>query len=282
MPSSGDSLNIESGDFTKGAELDESAIDSVLGFLGSGGSSGQETLAKLENSIGASDTGADGIAELRAMAELFTASGYGQDRIAIDPSIVRGLDYYTGPVFEAELTFEARSDDGQLIRFGSVGGGGRYDGLVARFKGVEIPATGFSLGVSRLFAALEVLGKVGIAGADAPVIVLVMDREHMGEYMAMGAELRSAGLRTEVYMGGSGVRAQMKYADKRGAAVVVMEGEDERARGEVTLKDLVLGAEKSREITDNEAWRSGAAAQVSVKRSDLVNQVKSMLQRTSS
>lgn len=272
----------ESGDFTKGAGLDDRSIDAVLGFLGAGGVSADETLAGLEEAVGSSETGADGIAELRIMADLFSASGYGQERIAVDPSIVRGLDYYTGPVFEAELTFEARSEDGQLIRFGSVGGGGRYDGLVARFKGVEIPATGFSLGVSRLYAALDSLDKAETAGADAPVIVLVMDRDRMGDYMAMGAELRAAGLRAEVYMGGSGVRAQMKYADKRGASVVVMEGEDERERGEVTLKDLVLGSEKSREITDNEAWRSGAEAQMAVKRSDLVDGVKSILQRRAS
>lgn len=269
-----------SGDFTKGAGLEAAAIDKVLGFLGAGGDSAEDTLSALEQAVGGSEAGADGIGELRLMAELFSAAGYGQDRIAIDPSIVRGLDYYTGPVFEAELTFEARSDDGQLIRFGSVGGGGRYDGLVARFKGIEIPATGFSLGVSRLQAALQVLDKAEAGAADAPVIVLVMDREYMGRYMEMAAELRAAGLRAEVYMGGSGVRAQMKYADKRGAAVVVMEGEDERGRGEITLKDLALGAQKSREITDNEAWRSGAAAQIAVKRSGLVAGVKTILQRT--
>ncbi len=272
----------ESGDFTAGAGLDDAAIDKVLAFLGAGGGSADETLARLGAAVGGLEIGAEGINELRMMAELFAAAGYGPDRIAIDPSIVRGLDYYTGPVFEAELTFEARSEDGQLIRFGSVGGGGRYDGLVARFKGVQIPATGFSLGVSRLYAALEALGKVETGAGDAPVIVLVMDREHMGSYLAMAAELRAAGIRAEIYMGASGVRAQMKYADKRGAAVVVMEGEDERGRGEVTLKDLVLGAEKSSEITDNEAWRSGAAAQIAVKRDELVAGVKSILQRTAS
>lgn len=270
----------ESGDFTKGAELADADIEKVLAFLGAGANTADETLSRLEKAVGGTEAGAAGLAELRDMAALFSAAGYGQDRIAIDPSIVRGLDYYTGPVFEAELTFEARSEDGQLIRFGSVGGGGRYDGLVARFKGIEVPATGFSLGVSRLYAALEALGKAGSGGADAPVIVLVMDREHMGRYMAMAAELRAAGLRAEVYMGGSGVRAQLKYADKRGAPVVVMEGEDERAKGEVTLKDLVLGAKKSAEITDNEAWRSGAEAQMAVPRAELVAGVKRILERT--
>lgn len=278
----GEGRKDESGDFTKGAGLAPEAIESILQFLGAGADTAEETLARLESAVGGTANGDEGLAELRVMAELFAAAGYGQDRILIDPSIVRGLDYYTGPVYEAELTFEARSDDGQLIRFGSVGGGGRYDGLVARFKGVEIPATGFSLGVSRLYAALEALGKLGTDTADAPVIILVMDRDRMGRYLTMGAELRAAGLRAEVYMGGSGVRAQMKYADKRGASVVVMEGEDERARNEVTLKDLDLGAQKSREITDNEAWRSGQAAQISVPRDELVTAVQRILKRTAS
>ena len=198
--------------------------------------------------------------------------------------MVRGLGYYTGPVYEAELTFEATGDDGEVTRFGSVGGGGRYDDLVARFKGVKVPATGFSVGVSRLYSALEALGvldKVVTDTVAAPVIVLVMDKEEMPRYQKMVTELRQAGIRSELYLGGSGMRAQVKYADRRGAPVVVIEGEDERAKGEITLKDLILGSEKSREIEDNAEWRESSHAQISVPRADLVSQVRAVLARHS-
>ena len=271
----------ESGDFTKGAELDESAIEAAMAFVSAGAAANSQTLERLEKLVSDTQSGSAGIAELRQMNTLFEAAGYGPDRIIIDPSIVRGLDYYTGPVFEAELTFEAENEEGEIARFGSVGGGGRYDGLVARFKGVQIPATGFSLGLSRLYAALAALGKLESASLAAPVIVLVMDRDEMAGYQAMARELREAGIRAEVYMGGSGMRAQMKYADRRGAPVVVIEGGDERERGEVTIKDLVLGAQKSKEITDNEEWRSGQAAQVSAPRAELVAQVRAILERNS-
>jgi histidyl-tRNA synthetase len=269
----------ESGDFTRGAELDEGATDTAMAFVSAAADTHDATLDGLERLVSGSQNGAAGIAELRQMSDLFEAAGYGPDRIVFDPSIVRGLDYYTGPVFEAELTFEAKNEDGEITRFGSVGGGGRYDGLVARFRGQPVPATGISLGLSRLYAALAALGKLESAAMAAPVIVLVMDKDQMAGYQAMARELREAGIRAEVYMGGSGMRAQMKYADKRGAPAVVIEGGDERERGEVTIKDLVLGAQKSKEITDNEEWRSGQAAQISVKRGDLVAQIKTILDR---
>jgi histidyl-tRNA synthetase len=259
----------ESGDFTKGAGLDAAQAEPILAFLESDDFSPRQ--------LGGSALAAEGLTDVRQMQALFDAAGYGPDRVRFDPSIVRGLDYYTGPVFEAELTFEAKDDKGRPVRFGSVGGGGRYDGLVARFKGIEVPATGFSLGVSRLYAALAALGKIDERGSTGPVVILVMDKQRMADYQTMAFELREAGIRAEVYMGGSGMRAQMKYADKRGAPLVVIEGGDELARGEVTIKDLVLGAQKSREITDNEEWRSGRPAQVNVPRSGLVTAITNML-----
>ncbi len=269
----------ESGDYTKGAQLEAEAIEPVMDFVGAGGGTPLDTLTRLEDLVGSSEVGLTGIDELRRMQVLFDAADYGPDRVVFDTSIVRGLDYYTGPVFEAELTFEARNEDGEITRFGSVGGGGRYDGLVARFKGVEIPATGFSLGLSRLYTALEALGRLDDAKPAAPVVVLVMDRDEMAGYQAMAGELRAAGIRAEVYMGGSGMRAQMKYADKRGAPAVIIEGGDERARGEVTIKDLALGAQKSKQITDNEEWRSGQAAQISVARKDMVQHIRAILEK---
>lgn len=213
------------------------------------------------------------------MAALFDAAGYGADRIILDPAVVRGLGYYTGPVFEAELTFSAENEEGEVGRFGSVGGGGRYDDLVARFKGIEVPATGFSIGVSRLLSALDHLGKLDGEEIAAPVIVLVMDHERKPDYAAMVQELRAAGIRAEMYMGASGMRAQMKYADKRAAPCVVIQGEDERAAGEVQIKDLIEGAKLSEEIEDNKTWREGRPAQFSVRRNDLVEAVRSVLAR---
>ena len=207
------------------------------------------------------------------------AAGYETDRIRIDPSVVRGLEYYTGPVFEADLLAEIPNDEGQIVRFGSVGGGGRYDGLVSRFRGEPVPATGFSIGVSRLMTALKNLGKLDTSDILAPVVVLVLDRdtESLGRYQKMVSALRQAGIRAELYLGGAGMKAQMKYADRRGAPCVVIQGGDERAKGEVQIKDLIEGARLSAEIADNTAWREGRPAQVTVPESELVAAVRKIL-----
>ncbi|MGK2741538.1 histidine--tRNA ligase [Tepidicaulis sp. LMO-SS28] len=270
----------ESGDFTEGANLSDEQIDRIMAFTAAGSEGRTAVCAKMEELVGQSERGREGVAEMRLIDELLTASGYGADRVAFDPSVVRGLGYYTGPVFEAELTFEAETEEGKT-RFGSVGGGGRYDDLVERFKGVKVPATGFSIGVSRLQAALEALGKLSDETVLSPVIVLTMDNDRLGDYQKMVTELRDAGIRAEMYLGGSGMRAQVKYADKRGAPCVVIEGEDERAKGEITIKDLILGAQKAEEITDNEEWRESAHAQISVPRAELVAAVKDVLARHS-
>jgi histidyl-tRNA synthetase len=210
---------------------------------------------------------------------LARAAGYGPDRIRIDPSVVRGLEYYTGPVYEAELTFDVTNEDGQVVRFGSVAGGGRYDGLVSRFRGEPVPATGFSIGVSRLVTALKNLGKLDAAEVLAPVVVLVMDKdtESLGRYQKMVSDLRAAGIRSEMYLGGAGMKAQMKYADRRGAPCVVIQGGDERAAGEVQIKDLIAGAKAAEGITDNTEWRESRPAQFSVPESGLVEAVRKVL-----
>jgi histidyl-tRNA synthetase len=268
-----------SGDYTEGAGLESDQIDTVMAFLEAGAEDRQSVLDNLSALVANSEAGLEGVAELSGMAALFDAAGYGTDRIVIDPAVVRGLGYYTGPVFEAELTFEAENEDGETARFGSVGGGGRYDDLVARFKGIEVPATGFSIGVSRLMMALDHLGKLEGADVLAPVIVLVMDQDRQAEYMAMVYALRAAGIRAEMYLGSSGMRAQMKYADKRSAPCVVIQGEDERGAGEVQIKDLVEGAKLSEEISDNKTWREGRPAQFSVPEAELVEAVQSVLAR---
>jgi histidyl-tRNA synthetase len=263
----------ESGDFTKGAELDSAAIDRVAGFVNAGAATRSETLKRLAELVGSSERGRAGVAELQEMAGLFGAAGYAEDRIRIDPAVVRGLGYYTGPVFECELLMEARNEEGQLVRFGSVGGGGRYDDLVARFTGQQVPATGFSIGVSRLYTALKLLGRTQEGARLAPVVVLVMDRDRLGDYQRMVSALRSAGIRAEMYVGSSGMKAQMKYADKRGSPLVVIQGGDEKAKGEVQIKDLALGAELAGSVESRADYKDARLAQFSVAEADLVKAV---------
>ena len=221
----------------------------------------------------------EGLRELEQIGELISAAGYNDGRVILDPSCVRGLDYYTGPVFEAELTFEVQGDDGKPVRFGSVGGGGRYDDLVARFTGQKVPATGFSIGVSRLQAALALLGKNESKTALGPVVVLVMDKGELPRYQKMAQTLRDAGIRAEMYLGTAGMKPQMKYADKRGAPCVIIQGSQEREKGEVQIKDLIEGAKRSAEIKDSKEWREGRPAQVSVLEADLVQAVREILAR---
>lgn len=272
----GEGRKDESGDFTKGAGLDEKKAQAIIDFTQAGNTQ-SNTIDALAALVGESELGLEGVAELRDMQALFDAAGYEADRILIDPSVVRGLGYYTGPVFEAELTFETKDEKGNPVNFGSVGGGGRYDGLIERFKGIKVPATGFSIGVSRLYTALDFLGRLEGAKTRPPVVVLVMDPSRFVDSQKMAFELRTAGIRAEAYMGGSGMRAQMKYADKRGAPCVVIEGEDEKQAGEITIKDLALGEQMSASISDNKEWRETRPAQVTVPRSELVAAVKNIL-----
>jgi histidyl-tRNA synthetase len=272
----GEGRKDESGDFTKGAGLDEASISRVLAFTAAKGADGAATIANLRAVVAGIARGEEGVGELAEMATLFDAAGYGS-RIVIDPSVVRGLEYYTGPVYEVELTFPVTNEDGQVVRFGSVAGGGRYDGLVARFRGEEVPATGFSIGVSRLAAALKSLGKLGAEKPVGPVVVLVMDRDQVAEYQAMVSELRAAGIRAEMYLGSSGMKAQMKYADRRNAPAVIIQGSNEREAGEVMIKDLVAGAEAAKTITDNAEWRAARPAQFAAKRGELVEKIRELL-----
>jgi histidyl-tRNA synthetase len=267
----------ESGDFTKGAELDASGIEQVLAFTRSGKQTRGGTLGALQNLLGNSEIASAALSDLKLIDHLVEKAGLNDAQVVFDLSIVRGLGYYTGPVFEANITLETNDAKGRPMRFGSLGGGGRYDGLVARFKGIEVPATGFSFGVSRfaaMMAQMEALDGLG----NGPVVVLTLEPDQMASYMAMAAELRGAGIRAEVYMGTSAMRAQMKYADKRQAPAVVIVGEDERLAGQVTVKNLALGSKLSEQITDNAEWRQGRPAQTSGKREQLLTMVRACLE----
>jgi histidyl-tRNA synthetase len=261
----------ESGDFTKGAGLNDKQITLLLnatGWLtnnsGAKGLSDGITLMNLEDNLKTSQRGLQGVDELRQMALLFENAGYDSDRIKIEPAIVRGLEYYTGPVFECELLMDTKDEDGNTVRFGSVGGGGRYDDLVTRFAGAQasVPATGFSIGVSRLYAALQHLKLNKTSDTLAPVIVLVMDKERQGDYWRMVQQLRAADIRAEMYVGTAGMKAQMKYADKRGSPLVVIQGGDEFANRQVQIKDLRLGSELAANIESREEYASQRLAQV--------------------
>lgn len=324
----GEGRKDESGDFTKGAGLDEVAAEKIMGFVSSeegirrslieiqgiakkAGLDRSTEMAKLLYSapdshdlysrkmLGISEEasqlrnkeivsylrsivegsvdGEEGVRELELISSLLVKLGYHADRIIIDPSVVRGLGYYTGPVFEAELTFEITDEKGRPRQFGSVAGGGRYDDLVKRFTGQAVPATGVSIGVDRLLAALAAKGRLDTSG-QGPVVVTVMDRDRMADYMGMVSDLRAAGIRAEMYLGNpKNFGNQLKYADKRESPVAIIQGADEAARDVVQVKDLMLGA-KLAEGASLEEWKS-QPAQVEVPRADLVATVREILGR---
>ncbi|OCW57101.1 histidine--tRNA ligase [Hoeflea olei] len=259
---------------------DESTIDSSVTLT---------TLAK--SRFNANSTFKQGLLELIQIAAYVSKAGYGPDRIKIDPSVVRGLEYYTGPVFEAELLFDVTNEKGQTVQFGSVGGGGRYDGLVSRFMGQPVPATGFSIGVSRLMTALKNLGKISGEAASGPILVTVMDRDRLGDYAKMAQELRAAlnplgvdgqptgpTVPVELFQGNpKDFPKQLRYADRRGAPIAIIQGGNEKAEGKLIVKDLIEGKRIAETITDNAEWREAKAGEHLVDEADLVLTVERIL-----
>lgn len=269
----------ESGDFTKGAGLSASAAERVLAFTAAGAGAGDRsaTLARLADVVGGSAEGDEGLAELAAIDAALAGLGVAADRATFDPAVVRGLEYYTGAVFEAELLLSTTDEKGQPMRFGSIGGGGRYDDLVARFTGERTPATGFSFGVSRLAAALRAAGRDLSRAARGPVVVIAFSQERMADYFAVAREIRAAGIPAEVYLGASGMKAQMKYADRRLSPAAIIVGDDELAAGTVTVKDLDLGRALAAKVSDNAAWREQRPGQQTLPRGELVAALRRIL-----
>jgi histidyl-tRNA synthetase len=268
----GEGRKDESGDVTKGAGLKADDIALVVGAIEEG--------AQIDARLRDSKIGQEGRGELDEISRLVAASGYGADQIKIDPSVVRGLEYYTGPVYEVELTLETKDEKGRPVRFGSVGGGGRYDGLVSRFRGEPVPATGFSIGVSRLQAALTMLGKLDTTPDFGPVVVTVFDRDRVADYQKMVAQLRNANIRAELYLGNpKNMGNQLKYADRRNSPCVIIQGSDEKARGEIQIKDLIEGAKAAAAIASNQEWRETRPAQFSCKEDEIVAKVREVLAR---
>ncbi len=275
----GEGRRDESGDFTAGAGLDSGQIARVLDFAAPAGTEedGGATLGRLRQAVSGSPAGESGIANLKEIVRILNGCGYGADQVRVDSGIVRGLDYYTGAVFEAQLSFPVTNEAGENVVFGSIVGGGRYDGLVARFTGQDVPATGISIGVSRLLSALRARAGLEAFGIEPLCVVLVLERNAAAESLRIARELRDAGLRAEAYAGEGGMKAQLRYADRRGAAIVVIEGGDERARGEITLKDLKRGAELSKTAETRDAWLEARPAQRTVARNELVACARAML-----
>jgi histidyl-tRNA synthetase len=264
----------ESGDFTKGAGLKAAEIELVIGAIETEGN------FRSDKRLRDSQIGQQGHAELEQIKQLVAASGYAFDRIRIDPSVVRGLEYYTGPVYEVELLLDTKDEKGRPVRFGSVGGGGRYDGLVSRFRGEVVPATGFSIGVSRLQAALTLLGKLDTRREFGPVVVTVFDRDRIADYQQMVAALRNAHIRAELYLGNpKNMGNQLKYADRRNSPCVIIQGSEEKSRGEVQIKDLIEGAKAAAAIASNQEWREARPAQFSCRVDELVARVRDVLAR---
>ena len=301
------------GDFTKGAGLGEEQIDTLRqAFLCDDWNNPDTTtveaeldtisddvrsgfgkgprfdnlyfLKMLRGTLGPSGIFEQGLDELLEIERIVRGSSYGTLRIRSDPSVVRGLEYYTGPVFEAELTFTVPDEKGNPIRFGSVGGGGRYDGLVSRFRDEPVPATGFSVGVSRLAAALAALNKDKPARHRGPVVVLVMDKEPqaLAKYQSFISQLRNEGIAAEMYLGAAGMNAQLKYADKRNSVVAIIQGSNERTAGTLIVKDLIAGAElaSASKSMEREAYLAlKERSQLIVPESDLVPTVRMVLAR---
>ena len=281
----------EIGDYTKGAGLTDLQITRIINFTRLGRASGPAAkvwrrLTRLPLRISRRllkeiNWVEEGVAELNAIRDIFAAAGYDDGRIVIDPSVVRGLEYYTGPVYEVELLIETKDDKGRPVRFGSVGGGGRYDGLVSRFMGQPVPATGFSIGVSRLQAALSLLGKLDAKAPAGPVLVTVFGAESVPASQKFAAELRKAGIRAELYLGNPkhGIGQQLKYADRRGSPCAVIQGPDEKAKDCVLIRDLIAGSAPSDTKDRDEHLKKQAEAQVAVKEADLVEAVRKLLAR---
>jgi histidyl-tRNA synthetase len=298
----------ESGDFTKGADLTSDQImffeQSYFGFVSEGRwmlpqtFDPQRPISDMEvdeegrlfdnlamargllESFPIDSNGYNGAGRLGEIISVCEAAGYGSNRIRIDPSVVRGLEYYTGPVYEVELLLETKDEKGRPVRFGSVGGGGRYDGLVSRFRGEPVPATGFSIGVSRLQAALTMLGKLDTTPEFGPVVVTVFDRDRVADYQKMVAALRNAKIRAELYLGNpKNMGNQLKYADRRSSPCVIIQGSDEKARGEVQIKDLIEGAKAAAAIASNQEWREMRPAQFSCREDEMIAKVRELLAR---
>ncbi|MBU0550998.1 histidine--tRNA ligase [Myxococcota bacterium] len=208
--------------------LPDSAIDGLFEFL-------RLKPEGLSAFFADDPVGLKGAEELNTLLSLAEAQGI-RERVAVDLSIARGLDYYTGTIYETFLL--------DLEDMGSVMSGGRYDRLLGMFGGDEVPAVGISLGVDRLFAALTELGLIQTQASPSQVLIATTDADLNAQAYALAATLRAGGVPTEVFLGAPRMKKQIKYADRRGIPLALIVGPDELAEGEVLLKILKTGEQR--------------------------------------
>ena len=266
-----------SGAVIPGLGLAEAIISSIVDFLqGAPSSSSRKSIIdSLSNSPLMNPVFEEGLKELASIDELLAKLGYTEDRVIIEPSLVRGMAYYTGPVFEVESLQSFIDEKGLEKRVGSICGGGRYDGLVSRLLGLAVPAVGASIGVDRL-CELLVQTKTLSLSYSGPVIVLVFDPAMMYEYQKIAQELRANDIAVEVYYGmQKNLKKQLAYADQSNCSAAVLVGEDELKKGVVTLRNLKLGAEMASSITDKAEWKE--KVQIEVPREEMVQKLREML-----
>jgi histidyl-tRNA synthetase len=265
-----DGYKDESGDTIRGVGLTREQVAKIERFLEIRSDSRESVLAQLRELFASVDGATEKIDVIARISRHLYALGYGDDRVALDLSIARGLAYYTGPVFEAILL--------DAPAFGSVFGGGRYDDLVMRFLGESIPAVGASMGVDRLLAALTHLGSLELRKATARVLVTNIDSALADDYLSMTWELRRAGVAAEMYLGtAKGPGKQLKYADQYEIPIVLLYGSNEKEQGIVTIKDMAVGREKTKAVGDRKEWLAARPGQFTVPRTELVSAVRKLL-----
>ena len=260
----------ESGAPIPGLGLSAEQVEKLERFLTIKADSRGEVLKHLRVLFGRVDNAQEEIDVVERISSHLDSLGYGSDRVVVDLGIARGLAYYTGPVFEAVLL--------DAPQFGSVFAGGRYDNLVRRFTGRSIPATGASIGVDRLLAALVELDRVEQRKTSSQVLVTAMDPALMSEYLQITYELRRAGIRTEIHVGKpKRLGKQLQRADRLEIPFVVIMGSDEARRGVVTVKEMLLGRKKAVEVSSHEEWKAGRFGQQEIARKDLAKTLRQLL-----
>ena len=240
----------KSGDFMQGVNLKDNQAEEILDFI--------------SNKTTKDD-------QLNSFEEYL--QNYKELPFEFDPTVVRGLEYYTGLVFEVELTAQILNDKGKEVIFGSVAGGGRYDKLIARFGKEDVPATGISIGVDRLVYAIEQFDK--ISSSKRPLIIIAnLLSDQISTYLKIADQLRNEGYACEIFYGSSNLSKQLKYCDKRKASVVVIIGEDEMENNTISLKNLTVGKELSKNIDSREEWKELKAGQFTINKDELLAEIK--------
>jgi histidyl-tRNA synthetase len=255
----------KSGDFTKGVDLNKKQIEMITAYIEDNSiydterenMKGGPRLAPLGGWDDLGPLWNEGINELGKIFA-FTESSEFKDQIIYSPTLVRGIEYYTGTIFEANLLFKVKNQKGKEIEFGSVGGGGRYDNLINRFGNLDVPCTGASFGLDRLVFALMQKKDFKIK-PKRPIVICVFDKDKIEEYIVILNKLRTSNISSEIYPGEGKLKKQMEYANKIGSPAVIFYGDDEIKSGKATLKNLETGSESS------------------VKIEDLVNEIKKLL-----